>query len=229
MQFNVSPSRVQVIACFTPLIRRLALEFRSLVDAALKVYQNWDRRHVFPACERLGLPRATWLTFRRTYSSWSHDKGVPGKVVAQLMGHAIRDRERITTEKAMIGSCTKGSYDDCRPRSSSGTCAPRAPRAWHRTPRSAFSAANRSPACSVRPAERFASRGAVHASVRAPAALPRGQRAITPFNRNWQNRMGLGGEGYLASPAVVAASALTGYMAPPSELGLRWDPELYGV
>jgi integrase len=29
--------------------------------------------------------------FRRTYSSWSHDKGVPGKVVAQLMGHANVD------------------------------------------------------------------------------------------------------------------------------------------
>ena len=41
--------------------------------------------------------------------------------------------------------------------------------------------------------------------------------------------MGVGGEGYLASPAVVAASALMGYMAPPSELGLEWDPEQYGI
>lgn len=49
---------------------------------------NILRRPVFPACKTLGLPKATWLTFRRTYSSWSHDKGVPGKVVAQLMGHA---------------------------------------------------------------------------------------------------------------------------------------------
>ena len=31
------------------------------------------------------------LTFRRTYSSWSHDKGVPGKVTAQLMGHTNVD------------------------------------------------------------------------------------------------------------------------------------------
>jgi homoaconitase/3-isopropylmalate dehydratase large subunit len=62
-----------------------------------------------------------------------------------------------------------------------------------------------------------------------PDALERGQRAITSFNRNWQNRMGLGGEGYLASPAVVAASALVGYMAPPSELGLIWNPEEFGV
>ena len=37
------------------------------------------------------------------------------------------------------------------------------------------------------------------------------------------------GEGFLASPAVVAASALLGYMAPPSELGLDWDPQLFGI
>jgi homoaconitase/3-isopropylmalate dehydratase large subunit len=41
--------------------------------------------------------------------------------------------------------------------------------------------------------------------------------------------MGLGGEGYLASPVVVAASALLGYMAPPSELGLTWDADAFGV
>jgi len=62
-----------------------------------------------------------------------------------------------------------------------------------------------------------------------PDSLAPGQRAITSFNRNWQNRMGVGGEGFLASPAVVAASALAGYMAPPSELGLRWTAEEFGV
>ncbi len=62
-----------------------------------------------------------------------------------------------------------------------------------------------------------------------PDALTVGQRAITSFNRNWTNRMGVGGEGYLASPSVVAASALLGYMGPPSELGLTWDPETFEV
>jgi homoaconitase/3-isopropylmalate dehydratase large subunit len=62
-----------------------------------------------------------------------------------------------------------------------------------------------------------------------PDALRKGERAITSFNRNWQNRMGVGGEGYLASPAVVAASALLGYMAPPGELGLIWNAEDFGV
>jgi integrase len=44
-----------------------------------------------PACQVLGLPNATGLTCRRTYSSWAHDNGLPGKVVAELMGHAKID------------------------------------------------------------------------------------------------------------------------------------------
>lgn len=52
---------------------------------------NILKRWVFPACKSLGLPHTTWLTLRRTYASWSHDKGVPGKVMAELMGHAKVD------------------------------------------------------------------------------------------------------------------------------------------
>jgi integrase len=48
---------------------------------------NVLRRWVWPACQAADLQRVTWLTFRRTYSSWAHDKGVPAKVVAQIMGH----------------------------------------------------------------------------------------------------------------------------------------------
>jgi hypothetical protein len=36
-------------------------------------------------------PGRSDFTFRRTYASWPHDKGVAGKVVAQLMGHANVD------------------------------------------------------------------------------------------------------------------------------------------
>jgi methanogen homoaconitase large subunit len=61
-----------------------------------------------------------------------------------------------------------------------------------------------------------------------PDALANGEIAITTFNRNWKNRMGVGGLGYLASPAIVAASALAGYMASPGEIGLRWDPARFG-
>ena len=65
---------------------------------------NVLRRHIFPACEALGLPRATWLTFRRTYSTWSHDHGVPAKVVAQLMGHANVDTTLNVYTQVLDGS-----------------------------------------------------------------------------------------------------------------------------
>ena len=52
---------------------------------------NVLRRWIWPACQTADLPRVTWLTFRRTYSSWAHDKGVPAKVVAQIMGHTKVD------------------------------------------------------------------------------------------------------------------------------------------
>jgi hypothetical protein len=32
------------------------------------------------------MPRATWLTFRRTYSSWSHERGVPERLHSQQGG-----------------------------------------------------------------------------------------------------------------------------------------------
>ena len=63
------------------------------------------------AIRRIGLvssrtdgDRATWLTFRRTYSSWSHDKGVPAKVVAQLMGHANIDTTLNVYTQVLDGS-----------------------------------------------------------------------------------------------------------------------------
>jgi integrase len=65
---------------------------------------NVLRRSIFPACDTLGLKRATWLTFRRTYSSWSHDQGVPGKVVAQLMGHANVDTTLNVYTQVLDGS-----------------------------------------------------------------------------------------------------------------------------
>ena len=155
-------------------------------------------------------------------------------------------RERIPFDKAMIGSCTNGSYDDLL------TAALVIRAARQRGDRASGARARRLSGFRAASAGRSSdpirdldgeSIAGVFRSVggqireswcgpcfgQGPDALGPGQRAITSFNRNWQNRMGVGGEGYLASPAVVAASALVGYMAPPSELGLTWDPELFGV
>jgi len=65
---------------------------------------NVLRRSIFPACKRLGLPHPTSLTFRRTYSSWSHDKGVPGKAIAHVMGHANVDTTLNVHTQVLDGS-----------------------------------------------------------------------------------------------------------------------------
>jgi len=154
-------------------------------------------------------------------------------------------REHVTFDKAMIGSCTNGSYDDLL----TAALVIRAARkrgAVHAAKEFVIFPGSGGVGLQIeRPDARLdgESIAEVFRSVggeirqswcgpcfgQGPDALARGQRAITSFNRNWQNRMGVGGEGYLASPAVVAASALVGYMAPPSELGLEWDPDEFGV
>jgi len=154
-------------------------------------------------------------------------------------------RERLPFDKAMIGSCTNGSYDDLltaalviRGARKQGTSTSAKPLVIF--PGSGGVAQQIERADPRLDGESIASVfRAVGGEIRrswcgpcfgqGPDALHAGERAITSFNRNWQNRMGLGGEGYLASPAVVAASALVGYLAPPSELGLTWDPEEFGV
>ena len=154
-------------------------------------------------------------------------------------------RERLSFDKAMIGSCTNGSYDDLLQaalvlRAARAQGVKKVEREFAIFPgsggvgRQIEAADPRLGGESI--AEVFRSVGGqIRQSWcgpcfgQGPDALSPGQRAITSFNRNWQNRMGFGGEGYLASPAVVAASALLGFMAPPSALGLTWDPETYGV
>ena len=154
-------------------------------------------------------------------------------------------RERITFDKALIGSCTNGSYDDLL----SAALVIRAARQAGAATRVAkeFVIFPGSGGVGRQIEQSDARLGgesiadvfrSVGGQIRqswcgpcfgqGPDALHKGERAITSFNRNWQNRMGVGGEGYLASPAVVAASALAGYMAPPSELGLEWDPDRFG-
>ncbi|MEO6238724.1 MAG: aconitase family protein [Vicinamibacterales bacterium] len=154
-------------------------------------------------------------------------------------------RERITFDKAMIGSCTNGSYDDLLQaalvlRAARSLGVTKVDREFRIFPGSGGVGRQIELGDARLEGESIAQvfrsvGGEIRQSWcgpcfgQGPDSLTAGQRAITSFNRNWQNRMGLGGEGYLASPAVVAASALVGYMAPPSELGLAWDPEKFGV
>ena len=56
--------------------------------------------------------------------------------------------------------------------------------------------------------------------------LAPGARCISSTNRNFPGRMGTGGRVHLASPAVVAASAVLGRIASPSELGAVDAPSM---
>ena len=154
-------------------------------------------------------------------------------------------RERLTFDKAMIGSCTNGSYDDLMQAALVLYHARRVGAAKTARPFLIFPGSGGVARQIERPDPRLGGEsiadvfrwvgGEIRQSWCGPCfgqgsdALSAGQRAITSFNRNWQNRMGVGGEGYLASPAVVAASALVGYMAAPSELGLKWNSEMHGI
>ena len=153
--------------------------------------------------------------------------------------------EKLEFDKAYIGSCTNGSYDDLLQAAlviraaqerghdkarrdfvifpGSGGVKERIEQADPRLDGTSIGDVLRSAGGQIRESWCGPCFG------QGPDALERGQRAITTFNRNWQNRMGLGGEGFLASPSVVAASALLGYMGPPSELGLEWDPESHAI
>jgi 3-isopropylmalate/(R)-2-methylmalate dehydratase large subunit len=154
-------------------------------------------------------------------------------------------RERVVFDKAFIGSCTNGSYEDLL---QAALVIAAAREVGHLHCRREFIVYPGSRGVKARieePEKRLGGRSVadvmreVGAKIRdswcgpcfgqGPDALTWGQRAITSFNRNWQNRMGVGGQGYLASPSVVVASALLGYIASPGELGIGWNPEIFGI
>jgi 3-isopropylmalate/(R)-2-methylmalate dehydratase large subunit len=152
-------------------------------------------------------------------------------------------RERLGFDKALIGSCTNGGYDDLLEaalviRSGREKGFERAPKTFVIFPgsggvkRDIENAEPRLDGESIASVFRSVG-GQIRESWcgpcfgQGPDALKKGEVAITSFNRNWQNRMGVGGLGYLASPAVVAASALLGYMAGPRALGIDWEPERF--
>src|SRR3989442_2843175 len=152
-------------------------------------------------------------------------------------------RDHVTFDKAFIGSCTTRGYR----RLPRATLGPRAPPAQRAPPAMKEFVVFPGSGGVKRDIEKADPRlgGESIASVfrtagaeireswcgpcfgQGPDALKKGASGITSFNRNWANRMGVGGLGYLASPAVVASSALLGYMGPPSELGIEWRAERF--
>jgi integrase len=97
---------LQLLAAWKARAKRIAgheLIFSTVSGKPISP-NNMSRRWVWPACQAADLERATWLTFRRTYSSWAHDKEVPAKVVAQIMGHTKVDTTMNVYMQALDGA-----------------------------------------------------------------------------------------------------------------------------
>jgi integrase len=97
-QIPLSEAAIKLIADWRGRVERRepeALMFSTWSGKPISP-NNVVRRWIAPACEALGIKRVTWLTLRRTYSSWAHEQGVPGKVIAQLMAREGRhDDQRV--------------------------------------------------------------------------------------------------------------------------------------
>jgi 3-isopropylmalate/(R)-2-methylmalate dehydratase large subunit len=153
--------------------------------------------------------------------------------------------ERLGFDKALIGSCTNGSYDDLLQAALVIYYARRSGATKAARPLVVFPGsggvgrqieradvrlgANRSPTSSVPSAGRSVSRGAVRVSgrVRTRCSLvsARSRRSIATGRTGWA----LAGKATWPAPRSSPRPALLGYMGPPSELGLKWDPETFGI
>ncbi len=56
------------------------------------------RDYIKPACEDLGIPAATWLTFRRTWATWADGKGITPKMRGELMGNSAEVNQQVYTK-----------------------------------------------------------------------------------------------------------------------------------
>ena len=93
-QIPLSDGTLEVIADWKRYVKDVkceALVFATRFGRPISP-NNVLRRWIVPACVSLGLPKASWLTFRRTYATWRpHEKRRAARVVAQIMGHAKVD------------------------------------------------------------------------------------------------------------------------------------------
>lgn len=70
---------------------------------------NVLRRSIYPACKAIGVPNASWLTFRRTFQTLAHNAGVSARTIADIVGHVdvetqfiyvqpVRDLQKAATQ-----------------------------------------------------------------------------------------------------------------------------------
>lgn len=99
-----SERRVPLAACLVPQLERW-LSVRSpgsdwLFPSARGTPfrdKNLMRRHLWPACEQLEIPRFGWHSLRHTFSTYNGNAGVAVPVLQALLGHASPETTMIYT------------------------------------------------------------------------------------------------------------------------------------
>ncbi len=56
------------------------------------------RDYILPVCRELGLPRASWLTFRRTFATLADENGASAKQRGELMGNSAEINANVYTQ-----------------------------------------------------------------------------------------------------------------------------------
>jgi integrase len=59
--------------------------------------RNLLRRHLWPACAHLGLPRFSWHSLRHTISTLNGNAGVAVPILQSLLGHASAETTMVYT------------------------------------------------------------------------------------------------------------------------------------
>jgi len=62
--------------------------FENSLTSCWRLLKCVMRDHIAPACAALNMPRASWLTFRRTFATWADQQGVSAKQRGELMGNS---------------------------------------------------------------------------------------------------------------------------------------------
>jgi len=99
-----SERQVPLAACLIPVLKHwLRMRrggsdwfFPSAAGTPLRD-RNLLRRHVWPACGRLSLPRFSWHSLRHTFSTYNGNSGVALPVLQALLGHASPETTMIYT------------------------------------------------------------------------------------------------------------------------------------
>jgi integrase len=96
----LSQPTVALLQEWFKVVKRKAAEdfIFSTTTGKPKEPRQITRDYIVPACGDLGLPRAGWLTFRRTFATWADENGASAKQRGELIGNSAEINAHVYTQ-----------------------------------------------------------------------------------------------------------------------------------